>query len=248
MEKRIIPCLDLKDGKVVKGVNFVDLKEIGDPVQLAKKYEEQGASELAALDISATNEGRETSLEVIRHICEQVTIPVTVGGGIRTIEGIEKLFQTGVTKVSIASAAVEREDFIREVVQQFGGARIVIAVDVKKDAEGKWSVMIKGGKEDSGREAVSFCKTMAKLGVGEILLTSMETDGKQEGYEIGLLKQIKEVIDIPVIASGGCGNLEHIIQVFREKAADAALVASVLHYEKLTVADIRQGLKEQGMA
>jgi len=244
--KRIIPCLDVKDGKVVKGVNFVGLKEIGSPVELASKYCKQGADELVFLDISATNENRKTILDVVKEVAEVVSIPFTVGGGIKTIEDIENTLKAGADKVSLGSIIVKNPDIINEASNVFSSEKIVAAIDVKKSGS-KWNVYINGGKTDTGIDVIDWVKEVQDRGVGEILLTSMDGDGTKDGYDIDLLTEVKKVSKVPVIASGGCGSLDHIIEVFKKDVADAALAASLFHYDVLSVNEVKEALKENGI-
>lgn len=244
--KRIIPCLDVKDGKVVKGVNFVGLKEIGSPVELASKYCKQGADELVFLDISATNENRKTILDVVKEVSEVVSIPFTVGGGIKTIEDIENTLKAGADKVSLGSIIVKNPDIVNEASNVFGSDKIVAAIDVKKSGS-KWNVYINGGKTDTGIDVIDWVKEVQDRGVGEILLTSMDGDGTKDGYDIDLLTEVKKVSKVPVIASGGCGSLDHIIEVFKKDVADAALAASLFHYDVLSVNEVKEALKENGI-
>lgn len=244
--KRIIPCLDVKDGKVVKGVNFVGLKEIGSPVELASKYCKQGADELVFLDISATNENRKTILDVVKEVAEVVSIPFTVGGGIKTIEDIENTLKAGADKVSLGSIIVKNPDIINEASNVFSSEKIVAAIDVKKSGS-KWNVYINGGKTDTGIDVIDWVNEVQDRGVGEILLTSMDGDGTKDGYDIDLLTEVKKVSKVPVIASGGCGSLDHIIEVFKKDVADAALAASLFHYDVLSVNEVKEALKENGI-
>lgn len=244
--KRIIPCLDVKDGKVVKGVNFVGLKEIGSPVELASKYCNQGADELVFLDISATNENRKTILDVVKEVAEVVSIPFTVGGGIKTIEDIKNTLKAGADKVSLGSIIVKNPDIVNEASNVFGSDKIVAAIDVKKSGS-KWNVYINGGKTDTGIDVIDWVKEVQDRGVGEILLTSMDGDGTKDGYDIDLLTEVKKVSKVPVIASGGCGSLDHIIEVFKKDVADAALAASLFHYDVLSVNEVKEALKENGI-
>lgn len=246
MKKRIIPCLDIKDGKVVKGVNFEGLKVLGNPVQLAQKYANEGAEELIILDISATNEQRDTSLKVVENVCQSVTIPVTVGGGIKSLEDIAQVLDKGAARVSIGTAALKDPEMLRKAVKTFGGQAIVVAIDVKK-IDDQWQVMTHGGKQSSGVELLDYCRQLEQMNVGEILLTSMEADGMKTGYDIELLKMVKSAVNLPLIASGGCGKMSHIAELFSEKAADAALAASLLHYGEATVDQIQDFLIAEGV-
>lgn len=246
-KKRIIPCLDMKDGKVVKGVNFVGLKEVGDPVECAKNYDRQGADELCVLDISATNEGRKNKIEMVREIVKEIKIPVTVGGGIRTVEDAKEVLEAGATKVSINSAAVKNPSIIEELSKTFGKERIVVAIDTKKKENGSDTVVINGGTVDTGKDVILFAKECERLGAGELLITSMETDGCREGYDIELLKKVCDAVEIPVIASGGCGKKEDILEVFQKTGVNAALAASLFHFGELTVQEVKEYLRQEQM-
>lgn len=247
--KRIIPCLDVKDGKVVKGINFVGLKEVGDPVDLAKSYYEQGADELVFLDITATHEQRDTMVHVVERVASEIFIPFTVGGGIRSIEDIRKMLLAGADKVSLNSAAVNDPQLIKEGAQMFGNQCIVLAVDgrMREDQSG-WNVVINGGRIDTGMDLLEWVKQGVALGAGEILLTSMDADGTKQGFDIALCKAVRDIVDVPVIASGGCGSLAHFAQVFEEEASDAALAASMFHYGEVTIPQVKEYLKEKGIA
>lgn len=247
--KRIIPCLDVKDGKVVKGINFVGLKEVGDPVELAKSYYEQGADELVFLDITATHEQRDTMVQVVERVAREIFIPFTVGGGIRSIEDIRKMLLAGADKVSLNSAAVNNPQLMKQGAAMFGNQCIVLAVDgrMREDQSG-WNVVINGGRIDTGMDLLAWVKQGVALGAGEILLTSMDADGTKQGFDIALCKAVRDIVDVPVIASGGCGSLEHFAQVFEEDASDAALAASMFHYGEVTIPQVKQYLKEKGIA
>ena len=241
LTKRIIPCLDVKDGKVVKGKNFVNLQYAGDPVELAKRYNEQGADELVFLDITASYEKRKTIVEVVRNVAKQIFIPFTVGGGIRSLEDMRDLLNAGADKISINTTAVKNPDLIKQAAEMFGSQCIVIAIDAKR-TNGKWEVFVKGGREATGINTIEWAKKVQKLGAGEILLTSMDSDGTKEGYDIELTQIISEKVSIPIIASGGAGNLKSILDVFKQGKADAALAASIFHYGKYTVSDVKDYL------
>lgn len=246
--KRIIPCLDVKEGNVVKGINFVGLKEVGDPVDLAKMYYEQGADEIVFLDISATHEGRETMVEVVRKVAATIFIPFTVGGGIRVLEDISKMLRAGADKVSLNSAAVHNPQVIKEGAQMFGSQCIVVAIDAKARADKSgWNVFINGGRKDTGMDLIAWAKEVVALGAGEILLTSMDADGTKEGFDIAMLQAVNAVVNVPVIASGGCGNIAHIAEVFHKDVADAALAASIFHYGQHDVQEVKEVLKEEGI-
>lgn len=248
LTKRIIPCLDMKDGKVVKGINFVGLKEVGDPVDLAKKYYEQGADELVFLDITATSDGRKTMVKVVEEVAKNIFMPFTVGGGIRTSEDVRNILRAGADKCSLNSAAVRNPELISECAEQFGDQCVVLAVDGRmRDDHSGWNVVINGGRIDTGIDALTWIQDGVKKGAGEILLTSMDADGTKKGYDIPFLQAVKKEVHVPVIASGGCGSLEHFAEVFEKNAADAALAASLFHYDELTVKEVKTYLKEKGI-
>lgn len=247
LAKRILPCLDVKAGRVVKGVNFVDLKDAGDPVELAKVYNDAGADELVFLDITATHEDRSTIIDVVYRTAEQVFIPLTVGGGIQSLENIKKLLRAGADKVSINSAAVRSPDFINRASDRFGGQCIVVAIDARRrnnPSDPGWDVYVRGGRENTGIDAIKWAKEVEKRGAGELLVTSMDADGTQAGYDLELTSTIAKQVEIPVIASGGAGNCQHIYQALTEGQAEAALLASLLHYGQLTVAEIKTYLQK----
>ena len=244
LNKRIIPCLDVKDGRVVKGVNFVDLKDAGDPVAVARAYDEQGADELVFLDITASHEGRKIFLDVVAKTAEQVFMPLTVGGGINTIQDIRDLLNAGADKVSINTAAIKDPEFIREAADAFGSQCIVVAIDAKRAGD-HWEAFTHGGRKPAGKDVLSWAREAAALGAGEILLTSMDADGTKNGYDIPLTKAVCCAVNIPVIASGGVGTLEHFRDVFVSTGADAALAASVFHYGELTVGQVKEFLKQK---
>ena len=246
--KRIIPCLDVDNGRVVKGVNFVGLKDVGDPVELGAFYNEQGADELVFLDITATHERRKTLVQVVEEISEKVFIPFTVGGGIRTIEDIRGILRAGADKVSLNSAAVRDKSIIEKGAYYFGNQCIVLAVDAKKRADNTgWNVVINGGRIDTGIDALEWIKEGKKLGAGEILLTSMDADGTKKGFDIELTKTVSNLVDIPVIASGGCGSLEHFYEVFEKTGAEAALAASLFHFGELKINEVKEYLKKKNI-
>ncbi len=248
IKKRIIPCLDVKDGKVVKGINFVGLKEVGDPVELAKEYYRQDADELVFLDITATHEHRDTMVHIVEKTAANIFIPFTVGGGIRTADDIRRILRAGADKVSLNSAAVRDPQLLKTGAQMFGNQCIVLAVDGRRRKDGSgWNVVISGGRIDTGLDALEWIRDGVNAGAGEILLTSMDADGTKQGYDIEFLKAVKNIVNVPVIASGGCGSLEHFYEVFAEEAADAALAASLFHYGELTVQDVKDYLKGKGI-
>lgn len=246
--KRIIPCLDVRDGKVVKGVNFVGIQDVGDPVEMAKGYSNEAADELVFLDITASQEGRGTMLDVVRRTAEVVFVPLTVGGGIRNIDDVQEILRAGADKVGINSAAVKNPELIREAADRFGSQRIVIAIDGKQMADGSWHVVTQGGNHDSGKDVVAWAKEVERLGAGEILLTSMDADGTKSGFDIALTKAVCDAVRIPVIASGGAGSAEDFSAVFQETGCDAALAASLFHYRELSLAEIKEHLSAQGIA
>lgn len=246
LTKRIIPCLDVKDGKVVKGKNFVNLKYAGNPVALAERYSSSGADELVFLDISATDEGRKTMIKVVKKVAKKVFIPFTVGGGISSLEDIRNLLNAGADKVSINTSAVKNPELIRKAAKMFGCQCIIIAIDAKK-VNGKYEIFTNSGKKATGIDAISWAKKVERLGAGEILLTSMDKDGTKQGYELELTKKISEAVNIPVIASGGAGSLSSLADVFKQGKADAALAASIFHYGKYTISEVKDYLRKQGV-
>ena len=245
LAKRIIPCLDVRDGKVVKGVNFVGIKEVGDPVECAIEYDKQGADEICFLDITATHEGRKTMTDVVRKTAQHVFVPLTVGGGIRTVEDFREILRAGADKVSVNSAAVKNPQLIADAARIFGSQCVVAAIDARRDEKGVFRVVVHGGRKDTGLDAVKWAKKCQELGAGEILLTSMDTDGCRDGFDLELTKAICSQVSIPVIASGGCGKLEHFSEVFEKTGADAALAASLFHFRELTVEQVKEHLREQ---
>ena len=247
LAKRIIPCLDVRDGKVVKGINFVGIKEVGDPVECAAEYDAQGADEIVFLDITASHEGRGTMLDVVRRTAKKVFVPLTVGGGIRTIDDFRDTLRAGADKVSVNSAAVKNPQLIREAADIFGCQCVVVAIDAKKCPDGHYTVVINGGRIDMGIDAIGWAKKAEELGAGEILLTSMDTDGVKGGFDLDMLNAVCSAVKIPVIASGGCGALEHFTDVFEKTGAAAALAASLFHYKELTVGQVKEELKKHNI-
>jgi cyclase len=245
--KRIIPCLDVKDGRVVKGVNFVGLRDAGDPVEAAIRYNEEGADELTFLDITASHEGRKPIVDIVKEVAKEVFIPLTVGGGISELSDIYDLLNVGCDKVSINSAAVKNPEFINESSKRFGSQCIVVAIDVKKIAPNIWHVFIKGGREDTGIDAIEWAKEVVDRGCGEILLTSMDTDGTKAGFDIEITEIISKMVHVPVIASGGAGKMEHFKEVF-EHGADAALAASIFHFREIDIMDLKQYLHKNNIS
>ncbi|WP_445488075.1 imidazole glycerol phosphate synthase subunit HisF [Niallia sp. 03133] len=248
LTSRIIPCLDVKDGRVVKGVQFVQLRDAGDPVELARFYDEQGADELVFLDISASHEGRKTMVEVVKEVASELAIPFTVGGGINSLEDMKKILRAGADKVSLNTAAVTNPALITEGANFFGSQCIVVAIDAKFDEEiGTWRVYTHGGRKAVDKDVISWAKEAVELGAGEILLTSMDSDGEKKGFDLALTKAVSEAVTVPVIASGGAGNAEHFQTVFQEGKADAALAASIFHYKETSVHEVKEYLKERGV-
>jgi len=246
LAKRIIPCLDVKDGRVVKGTQFVNLKDAGDPVENAKAYDEQEADEIAFLDITASHEKREILIDIVRRTAEEIFIPLTVGGGVRNLKDIRKLLKAGADKVSINTAAVKDPSFVKRASMRFGSQCIVIAIDARRRGQG-WEVYTHGGRIPTGIDALLWAKKMEELGAGEILLTSMDRDGTKDGYDIELTRTISESVDIPVIASGGVGTLEHLYEGLALGKASAVLAASIFHYREYTIAQVKSYLKEKGV-
>lgn len=246
--KRIIPCLDVKNGRVVKGVNFVDLKDAGDPVEIAEAYDKAGADELVFLDITATSDDRGTVVDMVRRVAEKVFIPFTVGGGIRTVEDFKVLLREGADKISINSSAINRPELISEAAEKFGSQCVVVAIDARRREDGTgWNVYKNGGRIDTGLDAIEWAKKADRLGAGEILLTSMDCDGTKSGYDIELTRQIAESVSIPVIASGGAGTMEHFYDALTEGEADAALAASLFHYKELEINELKDYLAKRGV-
>lgn len=249
LTKRIIPCLDVKEGRVVKGVQFVSLRDAGNPVELAKFYNEQGADELVFLDISATHEGRETMVDVVRETASALSIPFTVGGGIRTLEDMKRMLRAGADKVSVNSAALQNPQLIKEGSDYFGAQCIVVAIDAKwSEEDGTWMIYTHGGRNKLQKEAITWAKEAVALGAGELLVTSMDKDGEKSGFDNALLKEIRAAVNVPVIASGGAGNAEHFYETLTEADADAALAASIFHYKETSVAEVKNYLRNKGVA
>ena len=248
LKKRIIPCPDIKNGRVVKGINFVDLVDAGDPAEQAKIYNDSGADEICFLDITASHEDRNTILEVVKKTTEKCFVPLTVGGGVRTIEDINNLLLAGADKVSINTASVSNENLIKEATEKFGSQSIVVAVDAKKVNNDKWEVFTHGGRKPTGKDVLKFVEKMESLGAGEILLTSMDRDGTKKGYDLDLIKKVSNLVNIPVIASGGVGNLEHLHQGFKIGKASAVLAASFFHFGEYSILDAKQYLDSKGIA
>ena len=244
---RIIPCLDVHAGRVVKGVNFVDLIDAGDPVEQARIYDAAGADELCFLDITASHEGRDTILDVVRATAEQCFMPLTVGGGVRTVEDVRKLLLAGADKVSINSAAVANPDFVAEASRKFGAQCLVVAIDAKQVAPGKWSVFVHGGRKDTGMDVVEWAKRVVALGAGELLLTSMDRDGARIGFDLELTRAVSDAVSVPVIASGGVGNLDHMVEGVRDGHASAVLAASIFHFGEVEISEAKAHMAAAGL-
>lgn len=247
LAKRIIPCLDVDKGRVVKGVQFLDIRDAGDPVEVAKRYDEQGADEITFLDITASHEGRDTTLKTVERMASQVFVPLTVGGGIRKLEDIRNLLNAGADKVSINSAAVTNPEFVQEASQRFGSQCIVVAIDAKRVGVGRWDIFTHGGRKDTGIDAVAWAIKMAEYGAGEILLTSMDADGTKNGYDLGVVRAVSDAVNVPVIASGGVGNLQHLADGILQGRADAVLAASIFHFGEYTIPQAKAFLSAQGI-
>ena len=247
--KRIIPCLDVHNGRVVKGVNFVNLRDAGDPVEIAAAYDKAGADEVVFLDITASSDARNTVVDMVRRVAENVFIPFTVGGGIRTVEDFKVLLREGADKISINSFAINRPELISEAADKFGSQCVVVAIDAKKRADGSgWNIYKNGGRVDVGIDAVEWAEKVCRMGAGEILLTSMDCDGTKAGYDIELTRAIAEAVSVPVIASGGAGTMEHFYEALTDGKADAALAASLFHYKELEIREVKKYLREKGLS
>ncbi len=246
LTKRIIPCLDVKEGRVVKGISFVSLRDAGDPVELARFYDKQGADELVFLDISASHEGKETMVEVVKIVATELSIPFTVGGGIRSLEDMKRMLRAGADKVSLNTAALDRPELIKEGADFFGSQCIVVAIDAKKNGD-SWDVYTHGGRNKTEWNAIEWAKKSVELGAGELLLTSMDKDGSKDGFDLELTQAVREAVEVPAIASGGAGNKEHFSEVFKAVDADAALAASIFHYKETSVAEVKEYLRKEGV-
>lgn len=247
LKKRIIPCLDVKDGRVVKGVNFVNLTDVGDPVDSARAYYEAGCDELVFLDITATSDNRETTVDMVRRVADQVFIPFTVGGGIRSVEDMNKMLKAGADKVAVNSSALANPQLIADCAQKFGNQCVVAAIDAKKMADGSWHVFVAGGRKDTGMDLIQWAQEVVALGAGEILLTSMDKDGTKSGFDLEMLNRVAEVVDVPIIASGGAGNIEDIVEVFEKTTATGALAASIFHFGEVNIGETKQVLANAGI-
>lgn len=247
LAKRIIPCLDVDKGRVVKGVNFVDIRDAGDPVEIAKRYNDQGADEITFLDITASNEERDTTVHTVEKIAEEVFIPLTVGGGIRTVKDIRTMLNAGADKVSINTAAIHNPDFVKEAAERFGSQCIVVAIDTKQVAENRWEIFTHGGRRATGINAVEWAIKMVANGAGELLLTSMDRDGTKAGFDLAVTRAISDAVPVPVIASGGVGNLEHLVDGVKLGGADAVLAASIFHFGQFSVPEAKRFMRERGV-
>lgn len=247
LAKRIIPCLDVRDGRVVKGVNFVNIRDAGDPVELATYYSEQGADEIVFLDITATSDARDTVADVVERTAAQVFVPLTVGGGIRTLDDFQRLLRAGADKISVNSAAVKDPELITRAAERFGSQCVVLAIDARRRPEGWYEVVVAGGRTPTGLDAVEWARRGQELGAGEILLTSMDADGTKAGFDLDMTRAVTQAVTIPVIASGGCGSLEHFAEVFEKTDCDAALAASLFHFGELTVPQVKEYLAERNI-
>ena len=247
VSKRIIPCLDVKDGRVVKGIQFVNLRDAGDPVEVAKKYSDEGADEITFLDITASHEKRKTMIDVVERTASEVFVPLTVGGGLRTVDDVRELLLAGADKITINTAAITDPEFVRRASDRFGSQCIVVAIDARRRNSGGWEVFTHGGRNPTGIDAVSWAAMMENFGAGEILLTSMDRDGTEDGYDLELTRTISETVGIPVIASGGAGQLEHLLEAVEEGRADAVLCASIFHYGKYSINEAKEFLSEKGI-
>ena len=247
LAKRIIPCLDVTGGRVVKGVKFVELRDAGDPVEIARKYDAAGADEITFLDITASSDARDTIVQVIERVADEIFIPLTVGGGVRSIEDVRKLLNAGADKVSINTAAVENPELVSQASRRFGSQAIVVAIDARESAPGRWEVFTHGGRKARGLDAVEWAREMTRRGAGEILLTSMDRDGTKSGFDIALTRAVSDAVDVPVIASGGVGSLEHLAEGVERGHADALLAASVFHFGEITVPEAKRFLAARGI-
>ncbi|GAB2903544.1 imidazole glycerol phosphate synthase subunit HisF [Microbulbifer echini] len=247
LAKRIIPCLDVDGGRVVKGVNFVDIRDAGDPVEIARRYNEAGADEVTFLDITATHEQRDTILHIVEKMAHEVFIPLTVGGGVRSLQDIRNLLNAGADKTAINSAAVKNPEFVREAAERFGSQCIVVAIDAKQVGENRWEIFTHGGRQPTGIDAVGWARQMAEYGAGEILLTSMDRDGTKNGFDLNLTRTITEAVPVPVIASGGVGNLQHLAEGVLQGGADAVLAASIFHFGEFSIAEAKAYMQEAGI-
>lgn len=247
LKKRIIPCLDVKDGRVVKGVNFVNLTDVGDPVDAARAYYEAGCDELVFLDITATHEERDTTVEMVRQVADQVFIPFTVGGGIRSVEDMNRMLKAGADKVAVNSSAIANPQLIKDCAEKFGNQCVVVAIDGRQEEDGSWHVYVAGGRKDTGIDLIDWAKKAVALGAGEILLTTMDKDGTKSGFDLPMLNAVAAVVDVPIIASGGAGNNEHMVEVFQKTPVTGALAASIYHFGEITIGQTKQAMQAAGI-
>ena len=245
LKKRIIPCLDVKDGRVVKGINFINLTDVGDPVDSARAYYEAGCDELVFLDITATHENRNTTVDMVRRVADQVFIPFTVGGGIRSVEDMNKMLKAGADKVAVNSSALANPQLVKDCSEKFGNQCVVAAIDARKEGDGTWHVYVAGGRKDTGKDLLEWVKEVTALGAGEILLTSMDKDGTKSGFDLDMLNAVAEIVDVPIIASGGAGNSADMVEVFEKTAATGALAASIFHYGEVSISDTKEAMRER---
>lgn len=247
LKKRIIPCLDVKDGRIVKGVNFVNLADVGNPVEAARAYYEAGCDELVFLDITATSDERETTVDMMRQVASQVFIPFTVGGGVRSVEDMQKMLKAGADKVAINSSAVANPQLIQACAEKFGNQCVVVAIDARRETDGSWHVYVAGGRKDTGLDLLDWAKKAVALGAGEILLTSMDKDGTKSGFDLEMLNAVSSVVNVPIIASGGAGSVNDIVEVFQKTQATGALAASIFHFGKVSIRETKKALVEAGI-
>lgn len=247
LKKRIIPCLDVKDGRVVKGVNFVNLTDVGDPVDAARAYYEAGCDELVFLDITATHEERDTTVEMVRQVADQVFIPFTVGGGILSVEDMNRMLKAGADKVAVNSSAIANPQLIKDCAEKFGNQCVVVAIDGRQEEDGSWHVYVAGGRKDTGIDLIDWAKKAVALGAGEILLTTMDKDGTKSGFDLPMLNAVAAVVDVPIIASGGAGNNEHMVEVFQKTPVTGALAASIYHFGEITIGQTKQAMQAAGI-
>ena len=245
LKKRIIPCLDVKDGRVVKGINFINLTDVGDPVDSARAYYEAGCDELVFLDITATHENRNTTVDMVRRVADQVFIPFTVGGGIRSVEDMNKMLKAGADKVAVNSSALANPQLVKDCSEKFGNQCVVAAIDARKEDDGTWHVYVAGGRKDTGKDLLEWVKEVTALGAGEILLTCMDKDGTKSGFYLDMLNAVAEIVDVPIIASGGAGNSADMVEVFEKTAATGALAASIFHYGEVSISDTKEAMRER---
>ncbi len=247
LAKRIIPCLDVRDGRVVKGTKFEDIKDVNDPVELAKFYNKEGADELVFYDITASHEKRSIMLDIVKKTAQEIYIPFTVGGGVNTVDDFTKILRAGADKISVNSSAVKNPELIKEAALKFGAQCVVLSIDAKKVSDGKWNVFINGGRTDTGLDAIEWAKRGVELGAGELVMNNMNTDGVKEGYDLELMKKVSQVVNVPIIASGGAGKKEHFYDVLGEGQADAALAASVFHFREIKIRELKKYLSQKGI-